>query len=156
MRIVDRPQDWPYIAQFVASKIGCAPQRENITAIGLVDGDKLVAGVVYSDYNGKQITAGIAIDGKKINREFLWFMFFYPFKQLGVKRITVCVEQDNSASQQLASRLGFELESRMERAGKTGDILVYRMFRENCRYLEKCYEPRKIRPATPARLRGSS
>ena len=137
MRIVCGAKDWPFIAQFVASRIGCAPKTDNFSAIGLVDDGRLVAGVVYSDFNGRQITAGIAVDGRKINREFLWFMFFYPFKQLGVERITACVEQGNLPSQQFVKRLGFVLECRMERAGRTGDLLVYRLFREDCRYLEK-------------------
>ncbi len=136
-RILDHPSDHPRIAEFVASRIGCGRKTDNFTAIGLADDDKLVAGVVYSDWNGRQITAGIAVDGKSLTREFLWFMFFYPFKQLGVERITACVEQGNYPSQQFVTRLGFELESVMQRAGRTGDLLVYRMFRENCRYLEK-------------------
>jgi RimJ/RimL family protein N-acetyltransferase len=136
-RILYKPEEWPRIAEFVASRAGGSPKMDNFTAIGLADDDKLIAGVVYTDFNGSQITAGIAIDGKCINREFLWFVHFYPFVQLGVKRITACVEQGNSASQQFVTRLGFKLESVMERAGRTGDLLVYRMFREDCRYLER-------------------
>lgn len=144
-RIIDRPEDWPRIAEFVASRIGCSPKTDNFTAIGLVDDDKLLAGVVYSDFNGSNITAGIAGDGRRwLTPEFLWFMFFYPFVQLGVKRITACVEQTNVVSQQFVTKLGFSLEFRMERAGRTGDLLVYRMFREDCRYLERRHAGKPI------------
>lgn len=137
-RIICVPEDWPRIAAFVADQIGCSRKTDNFSAIGLESDDKLMAGVVYSDFNGSNITAGIAGVGKRwITPEFLWFMFFYPFKQLGVKRITACVEQTNTVSQQFVAKLGFVFESRMERAGRTGDLLVYRMFREDCRYLER-------------------
>ena len=137
MRILWQPEDWPRIAEFVAERAGGERKTDKFAAIGLGTDDKVHAGVLYSDFNGSQITASIAVDGKCINREFLWFMFFYPFKQLGVKRITACVEQTNTVSQQFVTRLGFKLESVMERAGRTGDLLVYRMFPEDCRYLER-------------------
>lgn len=137
-QIVTDTVAWPAIAEFVAERVGGSPKRDNFTAIGLLDGDKWAAGVVYSDFNGSNITAGIAGDGKRwLTPEFLWFMFHYPFVQAKAKRITACVEQTNKVSQQFVTRLGFELESVMERAGRTGDLLVYRMFPENCRYLER-------------------
>lgn len=137
-RILDQPEDWPRIAEFVAKKIGCSPNRDNFTAIGLAEGDKLVAGVVYSDFNGSNITAGIGVEGKfSLTPDFLWFMFFYPFEQIGAKRMTACVEQTNIVSQQFLEKLGFTFEHRMERAGLSGDLLMYRMFPEECRYLER-------------------
>lgn len=137
MKILDGTAASTVIAEFVANRIGCAPKKDNFAAIGLANDDKLVAGVVFSDWNGRQITAAIAVDGKRISREFLWFMFYYPFCQLGAERVTACVEQTNKVSQQFVTRLGFDLECVMERAGRSGDLLVYRMFREDCRYLER-------------------
>ena len=148
-RILDKPADWPRIAEFVANRIGCGRKTDNFTAIGLADDDKLVAGVVYSDWNGSNVTAGIAGDGKHwLTREFLWFIHYYAFIQLGAKRITACVEQTNLVSQQFVTKLGFSFESRMERAGRTGDLLVYRMFPENCRYLEKRHARTTAKPRT--------
>ena len=136
-RILWQPEDWPRIAEFVANRVGSERETDKFTAIGLGTDDKVVAGVVYSGFNGSQVLVAVAIDGKFITREFLWFIHFYAFKQLGVKRITACVEQTNTVSQQFVTRLGFKLESVMERAGRTGDLLVYRLFPEECRYLEK-------------------
>ena len=149
-RILDKPSDWPRIAEFVANRIGYSRKTDNFTAIGLESNDNLVAGVIYSDFNGSNITAGIAGDGKHwLTPEFLRFMFFYPFVQLGVKRITACVEQTNLVSQQFVTKLGFSFESRMERAGRTGDLLVYRMFPEDCRYLERRHARTATKPRTP-------
>lgn len=137
-RILDKPEDYRRISDFVYGKIGYGGNIANFTAIGLESDGKIVAGVVYSDFNGKSIIAGIAGEGRHfLTPEFLWFMFYYPFKQAGAERITACVETDNLQSQRFVEKLGFELEFTMKRAGKFGDLLIYRMFRENCRYLEK-------------------
>lgn len=136
-RILDKPEDYDRIADFVVGKIGHGRKTDNFTAIGLESDDKLVAGVVYTDFNGNNILAGIAAEGKhSLNREFLWFMFYYPFIQAGAQRITACVETNNLQSQRFVEKLGFELEFSMKRGGRFGDLLFYRMFREDCRYLE--------------------
>ena len=148
-RILDQPQDWPRIADFVAERIGGGRKTDNFTAIGVESNDKLVAGVVYSDFNGSNIFAGIAGDGKRwLTPDFLWFMFHYPFEQLKVKRVSACVEQTNIVSQQFLEKRGFELACILKRAGKTGDLLVYRMFKENCRYLERQHARTAQKPRT--------
>ena len=135
--ILDKPEDYQRIADFVSEKIGYGRKTDNFTAIGLESDGKLVAGVIYSDFNGSNITAGIAGEGNWLIREFLWFMFYYPFMQAGASRITACVETNNLQSQRFVEKLGFELEFSMKRAGRFGDLLIYRMFRENCKYLER-------------------
>lgn len=146
-RILDKPEDWQRISDFVAEKIGGGRKTDNFTAIGVESDDKLVAGVVYSDFNGNNIFAGIAGDGKRwLTPDFLFFMFYYPFGQLKVKRVSACVEQTNIVSQQFLVKLGFELEAVLKRAGKTGDLLVYRMFREDCRYLERRHARTAAKP----------
>ena len=140
-RILDKPEDYDRIADFVVGKIGHGRKTDNFTAIGLESGDKMVAGVVYSDFNGNNILAGIAAEGKhSFNREFLWYMFYYPFVQAGVQRITARVETNNLQSQRFVERLGFELEFSMKRGGRFGDLLIYRMFREDCKYLERRHD----------------
>lgn len=146
-RILDKPEDYQRIADFVCEKIGYGRKTDNYTAIGLEGCGKLVAGVIYSDFNGSNITAGIAGEGNWLTREFLWFMFYYPFIQAGASRITACVETNNLQSQRFVEKLGFELEFSMKRAGRFGDLLIYRMFRENCKYLERHHARTISKPA---------
>ena len=136
--ILDRPEDYERISEFVYSHIGLYGKPSNFTAIGLEQDGKIIAGVVYADYNGSNITASIAVDGR-LTPEFIWFMFYYPFMQAGAKRITACVETNNYKSQRFVEKLGFELEFSMKRAGRFGDLLIYRMFHDNCKYLEERY-----------------
>lgn len=97
----------------------------------------MVAGVAYAEWNGVNVVCHIASDGSKnwLNREFLWTIFDYPFRQLGVGRITVCVGEGNTASRRFVEHLGFQLEARLDKAHPTGDLLVYRLRKPECRWL---------------------
>lgn len=99
--------------------------------------NNLVAGVAYAEWNGVNVVCHIASDGTKrwLTREFLWTIFDYPFNQLGCKRITVCVGSGNAASRKFVVHLGFSEEATLFGAHPTGDILIYRMTRKECRWI---------------------
>ena len=109
--------------------------------IGWERNGNLVAGVAYAEWNGPNIVCHIASDGSKrwSTREYLWTIFDYPFTQIGCKRITVCIGQGNKASNEFVIHLGFTLEATLDSAHPSGDLLVYRMFRQDCRYLRMPY-----------------
>lgn len=105
-------------------------------SIGLERRGELVAGVVYDYFNGANINMHVAAEGVNwLNREFLWFCFYYPFEQLKVRRVTGLIPDSNHQSKRFAESLGFELETRLQDASPTGDVLVYRMFKPQCRWL---------------------
>ncbi len=118
-----------------------APENGNYggaTGIGLEsEYGGLIAGVVYNDYNGPNINMHVAaVPGSRwLNREYLWYCFYYPFEQLKVKRVTGLVGQGNLKSRRFAEHLGFELEAQLKDAHPTGDMLVYVMRRESCKWL---------------------
>ena len=105
--------------------------------IGWEKNGALVAGVAYAEWNGVNVVCHIASDGSRkwATREYLWAIFDYPFQQLKVKRITVCVGEGNSASRRFVEHLGFRLEATLQGAHPTGDLLVYRMKKEWCRWI---------------------
>lgn len=123
------------IAAYVAGSIGISPITGNFTAIGLERYGQLIAGVVYSDWNGRSATTSIAITGR-INRAFLRFIFYYPFVQLKANRLTATIEANNLKSQRLVEHMGFKKEAVLEDAGRFGDVYVYRLFGRECRYHE--------------------
>ena len=98
---------------------------------------EIVAGVAYAEWNGPNVVCHIASDGSKrwLTREYLWTIFDYPFNQLGCKRITVCIGQGNSNSRRFVEHLGFVQEASLSGAHPTGDLLIYRMFREGCKWI---------------------
>ncbi len=111
------------------------------TGIGLQewDGDhwKMVAGVVYNEFNGANINMHVASDGSRrwMNRKYLWTCFDYPFNQCKVKRITGLVGEGNKEARAFDDHIGFELETRLEDAHPTGAMLVYVMRKPQCRWL---------------------
>lgn len=107
-------------------------------AIGLEEDGELIAGVLFDNYNGASICMHVAaVPGKRwLTREFLWYCFYYPFVELGVKRITGLVPESNLAARRFDEHLGFRLEARLEDAHPDGDVLVYKMTKADCRFLE--------------------
>lgn len=123
------------VAPWVAQKCE-APLVQACTAIGLVQGGRLVAGVMYDHFTGRSIQATIAIDSIKPSRKFWWAIFDYPFNQLGFEKIIVRISTKNSRSMALASRLGFTLEGYIQGVYDDGsDMLIATMTRDNCKWL---------------------
>lgn len=112
-------------------------------ALGWMGEDlQLRAGVVYEDFNGAMISAHIAIaPGHSLTREFLWTIFDYPFNQLGVRLILGVVPAANAAARRLDEHLGFTLEATLRDAHPSGDLLLYTMRREQCRWLNLKRKP---------------
>ena len=109
----------------------------------------LVAGVVYADWNGPNVVCHIASDGSRrwLTRAYLWAIFDYPFRQLKVKRITVTVGEGNKDSRRFVEHLGFTMEATLQQAHPTGDLLVYRMFEKECRWLHEDFYQVRLRMA---------
>lgn len=123
------------VSEFCKNQIGYSAITD-VANIGWERDGKIVSGVVYTDFNGRNITAGIATI-QPFARRFLWAIFDYPFNQLQVTRITATVETDNFASHRILRRMGFEYEASLKDAGRHGDLHIYRMFKQNCPILEK-------------------
>lgn len=108
--------------------------------IGLKKNDELVAGVLYDDYNGSNIWMHVAAKPGRtwLNRDYLFACFAYPFNQLNVKRISGWVEASNTDARRFDEHLGFQQEAVLSGAARDGgDVIIYRMFKEECRYVHK-------------------
>lgn len=108
--------------------------------IGVEQDGEVIAGVLYTSFNGSNIIANIAgKDGVQwLNREFLWHIFHYPFVQCGVQRITAFVDDSNLKSKRFVRHLGFGIEAAMIGAATDGgDVVVYAMHKKQCRFLRK-------------------
>lgn len=104
-----------------------------------------IAGVAYAEFNGPNVVCHIAAVGRQwATREYLWTIFDYPFNQLKCSRITVCIGEGNKDSRRFVEHLGFTQEANLQGAHPTGDLVVYRMLRSECRFLENSYA--KFRP----------
>ena len=107
----------------------------NMTAIGLERNGELVAGVIYEGFNGCNVWMHVAIPGR-ITPSFLRYAFHYPFVELGCTQVTGYVEASNSRARRFDEHLGFKPEAVLRGAASDGgDVILYRMTREDCRYV---------------------
>lgn len=115
------------------------------TAIGLAENGRLIAGVLFDQYNGASIAMHVAAEGKRwMTREYLWMCFHYPFEQLKVKKIIGLVGEANRAARQFDEHLGFVIDARIPDAHPDGTLLIYTMQKHQCRFLEKKYGRKKL------------
>ena len=127
------------VGPWVAQRVGMERYVPGTaSAIGQVRDGKIISGVLYEDYNGANVTCHIAGEGRNwLNRKFLSIIFDYPFNQLGVKRITGYVLDTNKAAQRLDEHLGFKREATLRDAHPEGDIIIYCMTADECRWLKE-------------------
>lgn len=107
--------------------------------IGLEKDGELVAGVLFDDYNGSNMWMHVAaIPGKRwMTRGFLYATFAYPFLQLNLRRLSGWVEVNNYDAQKFNEHLGFKREAVLKEAGRKGvDVIIYSMFKEDCRFIK--------------------
>lgn len=117
--------------------------------IGWRKAGEIVAGVVFNDFNGVNCCMHVAaLPGSRwLCREYLWTCFDYPFRQLKVRRVTGLVGEGNLAARKFDEHLGFELETTLEQAHPTGNLLVYRMFEKDCKWIRPDFEKRFAKAA---------
>ncbi len=127
------------VVEWVAKRTGEHGNFGAAVGFGVERNGELIAGVVYNEWNGVNINQHCAaVHGSNwMSRELLWMAFDYPFNQAKVKRITGLVGEKNMPSRRLNEHLGFVLETRLKDAHPDGDMLVYVLRREQCRWLGK-------------------
>jgi RimJ/RimL family protein N-acetyltransferase len=125
-------------------------------AIGITSAASLVAGAAYTMYNGANVWAAIAADpshqGHWATRRILRALFDYPFRQLKCKRMSSLLYASNDIAIKFNERLGFTREATLENAAPEGDMYLYRLKREDCRWIQPSgvtHERRRIASPGP-------
>lgn len=111
------------------------------TALGWVNhaGD-LVAGVTFTNFDGTNVWLDCAAlpRARWADRRALWAVFHYAFEQLGCSRVSSLVPEENKIAQKFNESAGLVHETTLQRAApNNGDMRVYRMFHEDCRWLRR-------------------
>ena len=110
-------------------------------SIGLKKNGEFVAGVIYENWNRRSITCHIAISGRLTPR-YLAVIFDYPFNVCDVKKIIVPVDATNSKSVTLVKKMGFTEEARIKDGMADGDMILYTLAKDDCKYLGERYGKR--------------
>lgn len=141
--------DKELIGPWICARIGGSFDKESCSTIGLTNKDDgLIAGVMYDHFNGRSLCMHVAAEGARwMTRDYLWTCFDYPFNQLKVGKIIGLVDSSNANARRFDEHLGFHLEAVIPDAGRHGDLLIYTMTRQQCRWLGEKHG-RQIRSTT--------
>jgi hypothetical protein len=107
----------------------------------------LYGGAIYENYTGKGGSVLAHIAGFKpnwLNRDMLWIMFNYPFVQLDCRQAFGQVKASNHDVRKFNKSLGWEEIFTLEDVFPDDDMILIRMKREDCRFLN--IKPKKVGP----------
>jgi len=123
------------VVDWMEQRLG-EPFRGEALGLGLVRSGMLVAGVAFHDRQYHNVHASIVALPGSLTKQFMKAIFHYPFNQLKVNRITVCVRRSNEASSKLAQRMGFSLEGIQRKGYPDGeDKFIFGMLKEECKWI---------------------
>lgn len=128
--------DHDRLGQWVCDRIG--GQYTEGMCIGLEQDGRLLAAVLYDGYLGRSMRMHVAAESPRwlVHREFLQVAFGYPFRQLGCEVVIGLVSSDNARAIRVDEWLGFTRHTVIPKASETGDLIVYTLYKDQCRFLE--------------------
>lgn len=129
----------------VMQSIESAYSPVTMQVISREENGELYGGVIYENYTGAGGSLLAHVAGFRpnwLNRDMLYIMFDYPFKQLGCKVIYLQVASKNEASLKFAKSLGFVEYVTIEDVFPDDNMILLRMKRDDCRFLN--VKPRTV------------
>lgn len=129
MIVINDPAVDDWVARQMSDDLEWGPH----SSLGLIDEGNIKAGFVYDGYNGASCMMHVA--GERFTRQFIWMAFDYPFNQLHVKVIVSPVSAKNEPACRLAERLGGKLLVTVPEGHPEGDLNLYMMRRNECRWI---------------------
>ena len=123
------------MGQWVCQRAG-GDFRVGGSAVGLEKHGQLVAGVIFDNFNGASLYMHVAAEGKHwLNREFLWFTFYYAFTIMRANVLIGLVGSKNDAALHFDKNLGFVETCRIPGAHPDGELVILTMTQQQCRFL---------------------
>lgn len=105
-------------------------------SLAAVEDGRILGVVVYDAFTAHECCMHIVIEDRRcVTRRILKEVFAYPFKQLGLRRVTGLVPESNVAALAFDMRLGFRHEGRKKWGAGDEDEIVLGMTREGCRWI---------------------
>lgn len=133
------------VSKWVSSQIygGVNVFDDKARAIGVLSGEDLIAGVVYSEYrediHGQPLSMEMSvatIDKRWATRHNLRTFFAYPFIQLKLKRVQAVTSVHNEGAIKMLKRLGFSQEGTHKCAYQDGsDAVSFGMLSSDCGWM---------------------
>jgi hypothetical protein len=125
------------VGAWISSQLG-KKELYSFQSIGLEKNGELIAGVLVDSYK-KNASCSIHCAGigkRWLNREFLFVVFDYVFRQLGCKVVINPVDSANTDSVRFTTHIGFKEALRIEGGCGDSDLLMFTLRKEDCRWLK--------------------
>jgi len=124
------------VRSWVSRELDIDVGGDNFRAIGAVLDGRMIAGIVFYDYQGFMAQCSIAtIDPQWCTRSVLKSVFDYAFGHLGCKRLHGACAKKNKKMRNLFDRLGFKYEGNARKAfDGEQDAMIYSMLNNECRW----------------------
>lgn len=128
------------VGDFVRARVPWMQERGfgPFVGLGIIQHDRLVAGIVFHNYRGHDMDMAVAADGlTMMTPAMLRTIYAYPFHQVGVLRLTAITARANKRTRKLIEATGFKLEG-VHRKAMDGrqDAMSYGLLRDECRWLK--------------------
>ncbi len=130
--------DLDAVLPFMQALVPGLARADDMRAIGLRRGGRLVAGVLYEGFNGRNLWMHVAAEpgARWLVRDYLRACFAYPFLVCGVERISGYVNESNTRARRFNEHLGLREEARLRGAAPDGgDVIIFAMWRQDCRHV---------------------
>lgn len=127
------------VGAWVAQKIGNETPWTNYETVGIYLDGNIIGGAVIDNYiKESRCSVHCAGDGKNwCNREFLFAVFDYIFRQLKCNAVLNIVHSENHASLRFTAHVGFKEVHRIKGGSYNGnDAVLFEMQKENCRWIK--------------------
>lgn len=129
--------DLDAVLPFMQGLVPGLARAQDMRAIGLRRSGRLVAGVLYEGFNGRNLWMHVAAEpgARWLVRDYLRACFAYPFLVCGVDRVSGYVNESNTLARRFNEHLGFREEARLRGAAPDGgDVLIFAMWKKECRH----------------------
>lgn len=124
------------LAGWVSDRLGKGRFLPDFKAIGAFDGERLCGAVIYDCITFYDCDLHIVLEDKRcVSRRIIQAIFDYPFKQLGLDRVTAQVTASNAKSLEFIQRLGFTYEGTRRKAVRGEDQLIFGLLKTSCRWI---------------------
>lgn len=128
----------------IAQAAGCNYNPAVDVVISRTESDELYGGVIYQNYTGTSIGVHMAgFNPHWGNRDLLWVIFDYAFRQLGCKKVFGQLPASNTKALEIDLKLGFKIVTTIDDVFPDGALIVVALDRDDCRWLK--IKPRGLR-----------
>ena len=129
--------DWNDILGDYFQRYGGGEYRKGAQCFGMVRDERIIACVLFDGHNGASVYMHVASSAPGwVTREYIRAVFDYAFRQLDCRVIIGLVAESNLKARRFDEHLGFTLAGTIPDGCPDGDLLIYTMHRDRCRWLE--------------------